>query len=62
MIVADFRYTIFSTNIFTKAVDNKNDEGLPRELSYEEFQKWLIHNQNKDRNITYKMTAITINK
>lgn len=55
-------YTIFSTNIFTKAVDNKNDEGLPRELSYEEFQKWLIHNQNKDRNITYKMTAITINK
>ena len=55
-------YTIFSTNIFTKAVGNKNDEGLPRELSYEEFQKWLIHNQNKDRNITYKMTAITINK
>lgn len=55
-------YTIFSTNIFTKAVDNKNDESLPRELSYEEFQKWLIHNQNKDRNITYKMTTITINK
>ncbi|WP_278775382.1 DUF4384 domain-containing protein [Leyella stercorea] len=55
-------YVVFSTNSFVKAIDNKHDEGLPRELSYDDFQKWLAKCRTRDTNMVLKKTTITINK
>ena len=55
-------YVVFSTNSFVKAIDNKHDEGLPRELSYDDFQKWLAKCRARDTNMVLKKTTITINK
>ena len=55
-------YVVFSTSPFVKAIDNKHKESLPRELSYEEFQKWLVKCRTKDINMVLKKTTITIHK
>lgn len=55
-------YVIFSPNPFVKAVDDKFKEELPRELSNEEFQKWLTHSRNKDIKMAYKIITIIVNK
>ena len=55
-------YVVFSTNSFVKAIDNKHDEGLPRELSYDDFQKWLAKCRARDTNMVLKKTTITIHK
>ena len=55
-------YVVFSTNSFVKAIDSKHDEGLPRELSYDDFQKWLAKCRTRDSNMVLKKTTITINK
>ena len=34
-------YVLFSPNPFTKAVDNMTTENQPRQLSYNDFTKWL---------------------
>lgn len=42
-------YVVFSPNSFSKANSNETmNEILPRQLSYEEFQKWLVKLRKKD--------------
>lgn len=55
-------YVVFSQNPFVKAVDSKNTELLPRELSNKDFQKWLSTNRIKDKFMTYKRYSLVINK
>lgn len=55
-------YVIFSPNTFARAIDEKKEETLPRELSYEDFQKWLAKSRIKDKNMTYKKFTINIRK
>lgn len=55
-------YVVFSPNTFVKAIDGKREDTLPRELSNEDFQKWLAKNRSKDKDMTYKKVSITIKK
>lgn len=60
-------YVIFSPNEFIKAADhqagkNFRDESLPRELSYENFLKWLSRNQTKDPKMVVRTSIISIRK
>lgn len=55
-------YVIFSTSPFVKAIDNKFEKELPRELSNEDFQKWLAKYRTRDTNMVVKKTTITIRK
>lgn len=55
-------YVIFSTSPFVKAIDDKLEKELPRELSIEDFQKWLAKYRTRDTNMVVKKTTITIRK
>ena len=55
-------YVIFSTTPFVKAIDDKLETELPRELSNEDFQKWLAKYRTRDTNMVVKKTTITIRK
>ena len=55
-------YVIFSTSPFVKAIDDKLEKELPRELSNEDFQKWLAKYRIRDTNMVVKKTTITIRK
>lgn len=41
-------YVIFSPQPFAKATDNTSAETLPRELDFEDLQKWLVNIRRKD--------------
>ncbi len=58
-------YVIFSPNTFAKAVDssggiNTYGDQLPRELSFDDFNKWLVKCRKKDKDMNAKMIPITI--
>lgn len=53
-------YVIFSPNQFVKAVDGNADEGLPRQLSSDDFHKWLAKCRKQDKDMNLKMMPITI--
>lgn len=54
-------YVIFSPNPFAKAYANETtDEVLPRQLSYEGFQKWLVKNRQKDKPMQLFEINVTI--
>lgn len=55
-------YVIFSTSPFVKAIDDKLEKEFPRELSNEDFQKWLAKYRTRDTNMVVKKTTITIRK
>jgi len=55
-------YVIFSPNSFVKAVDEFSKAGLPRQLSYEDFNKWLVKQRKHDHQMTVRMFPIVINK
>ena len=55
-------YIIFSPNKFIKANDNQKTEGLPRELSYSDFQRWIIKNRNIDKEMQVSVKNIVITK
>ena len=55
-------YIIFSPNQFVKAVDNNNNEALPRQLSYEDFNQWLVKCRKHDKDMNLRMIPITITK
>lgn len=56
-------YVIFSPNKFTKANDSKQEgSNLPRKLSYLDFQKWLIKNRTKDKDMCVKINIIEIKR
>lgn len=53
-------YVIFSPNQFVKAVDNQSNASLPRELKFEDFQKWLAKCRKHDKEMNLRMIPITI--
>ena len=53
-------YVIFSPNQFVKATDKESDNRLPRELSFENFQKWLVKCRKQDSEMNLRMIPITI--
>lgn len=54
-------YVIFSPNAFTKAnAYDTIDEVLPRQLSYDVFQKWLVKLRKQDMNAKVYKNHITI--
>lgn len=53
-------YVVFSPNSFCKATDNSSSETLPRELSFEEFQKWLVKCRKNDIKMQVINKEITI--
>ena len=56
-------YVVFSPNSITKANANETiDELLPRQLTYDDFNKWLNRLRNKDNNLSIKNILLTIKK
>ena len=56
-------YVIFSPNQFTKANSQETaDEVLPRQLTYENFQKWLVKLRKKDKEVVVNNKQIKIKK
>ncbi len=55
-------YVIFSPKPFTKALDNRIDDGLPRQLSYEDFSRWLSTCRKRDTKMGIKVMHIEIKK
>lgn len=55
-------YIVFSPNQFTKATDGIADEGFPRQLSWEDFNKWLVKCRKFDKEMNVRIQSITIKK
>lgn len=53
-------YVIFSPNQFVKAMDVGVNDSLPRELKYEDFQKWLVKCRLHDKDMQLTKQIITI--
>jgi len=53
-------YIIFSPNQFTKASDTEVKETLPRQLSREDFMKWLAKCRKYDVEMNVKKVGITV--
>ena len=57
----NYIYVISSPNPFIKAIDNAV-AGLPRELKYEDFQKWLTKNRTADKDMQVEIKTISVKK
>ena len=57
----NYIYIISSPNPFIKAIDNAV-EGLPRELKYDDFQKWLSKNRTADKDMQVEIKTIVVKK
>ena len=57
----NYIYIISSPNPFIKAIDNAV-EGLPRELKYDDFQKWLSKNRTADKGMQVEIKTIVVKK
>lgn len=55
-------YVIFSPKPFTKALDSQVNDGIPRQLDFEEFQKWLSTCRKRDTRMGVKVIHINIEK
>ncbi|MBP3287266.1 MAG: DUF4384 domain-containing protein, partial [Prevotella sp.] len=53
-------YIVFSPNHFAKAADISTKEELPRQLSFEDFQKWLTKCRKYDKEMNLRRIPITI--
>lgn len=53
-------YVIFSENKFSKAADTVSDDGLPRELPFSEFQKWLSKCRRNDNSMCVQRYVISL--
>ena len=53
---------ICSPNKFTKALDYRDSDGVPRMLSYADFQGWLSHIRIADKQLGVRSIDITITK
>lgn len=53
-------YILYSPNPFSKALDNKVDENLPRMLSYENFNEWLSRCRKRDPKMGVKVVHLEI--
>ena len=57
----NYIYIISSPNPFIKAIDNAV-EGLPRELKYDDFLKWLSKNRTADKDMQVEIKTIVVKK
>ena len=56
-------YVIFSPNPFTKAnANDAEEETLPRQLVYKDFQKWLVKSRKRDNYLSINNKQIKIKK
>lgn len=55
-------YIIFSPNSFVKAVDAHAKDGLPRQLSFNDFNEWLVKQRKHDEQMNVRMVPIMIKK
>lgn len=55
-------YIVFSPNPFAKAADSSSNDLLPRELSYEDFQQWLVKCRKHDKDMNLRRIPIEITK
>lgn len=55
-------YIVFSPNPFAKAADNSSSDLLPRELSFDDFQKWLVKCRKHDKEMNLRRIPIEITK
>lgn len=55
-------YVIFSPNQFVKATDNQSDATLPRELKFEDYQKWLAKCRKHDKEMNLRMFVLSVLK
>ena len=62
-------YVIFSPNQFVKAVDSASNKkvvegyrinGFPRELSFDDFHKWLAKCRRRDKELCLKKVLLTV--
>lgn len=60
-VETNYLYVIFSPKPFTKAADNEAD-GLPRELSFDSFQRWLAKNRTHDKDMQVDIKTLTVKK
>lgn len=44
-------YVVFSQNEFAKAIDTDNSDDIPRELSFDDFHKWLTKHKVRDNKL-----------
>jgi hypothetical protein len=55
-------YIIFSPNQFVKAADGNLNDRLPRQLSLDDFNKWLVKQRKADKEMNVRMVPIIITK
>lgn len=55
-------YVIFSPNQFAKAIDANANDGLPRQLSFDDFNTWLVKCRKTDKNMCLNVITICINQ
>lgn len=55
-------YVIFSPNHFAKAIDTNANAVLPRQLSYDDLQKWLAKCRKSDLEMNVKKILIVVKK
>lgn len=55
-------YVIFSPEPFTKALDSQENERFPRQLTYDEFNKWLGKCRRHDAKMGVKVMHLKIEK
>lgn len=55
-------YIVFSPNPFAKAADNSSSDLLPREISFDDFQKWLVKCRKHDKEMNLRRIPIEITK
>ena len=58
----NYIYIIFSPNQFVKAADSNMDVELPRQLSFDDFNKWLVKYRKIDQEMVVKRNPITIRR
>lgn len=61
---SDLIYMVFSPTQFYKATDKFSAENLPRQLSYTDFNKWLVTHRRKDAgmNVIKRQILVTPKK
>lgn len=55
-------YVLFSPHSYIKAADNSSGELLPRDLSFEKFQKWLQNIRKRDNEFQCRTYTVHISK
>lgn len=55
-------YIIFSKTEFVKAADNETEISLPRQLSFDDFNAWLVKNRRTDKDMQLIIKTIEIKK